>query len=318
MVLRYETYPFSPVLGWSLSRYEVFDKCKRQYFYQYYSRHVTEIPAYKISQLKQLTSVALEIGNVVHDVMEAFLKRLQKDDSSIDEQKFYDYARQKAASYFSTKTFVENYYEFGQKPDLGDAISRINVCLSNFMKSPCFTWLFMKAIINKENWMIEPPGYGETRLDGLKAYCKMDFLFPVDKEVYILDWKTGRKDTYKHSRQLIGYAAAASNNFGITFDAIVPKIIYLQPDFDEFELKIRDGELEEFFKTVKRQTDEMCALCKNPAQNIPSPMDAFPATPSPSMCNYCNFRELCHPGKKGPLGSSEFKEFDIAPATNAG
>jgi ATP-dependent helicase/DNAse subunit B len=96
MQLAYAAYPFSPILGWSISRYEVFDKCKRQYFYTYYSKHGPVVPHYKMAQLRDLTSVPLEIGNVVHDVLEAFLKRLQKSDSDIDEQRFFLYARQKA------------------------------------------------------------------------------------------------------------------------------------------------------------------------------------------------------------------------------
>lgn len=59
MPLAFEKYAFTAMLGWSISRYEVFDKCKRQYFYSYYSKYVPQVPHYKMAQLRDLTSVPL-------------------------------------------------------------------------------------------------------------------------------------------------------------------------------------------------------------------------------------------------------------------
>jgi hypothetical protein len=293
MNLTYQTYPFTPLLGWSISRFETFDKCKRQYYFTYYAKHAPGIPQYKLAQLKNLTSVPLEIGNVVHDVIEAFLRRLQKSDSDIDENRFLQFAKQKTDLYFSKKTFIETYYNLTSEVNKEDAFAKIKLCLDNFIASPIYTWLFMKAIINKDNWMIEPPGYGETRLAGLKAYCKMDYMFPVDNDIYILDWKTGAKDTFKHSRQLIGYAAAASSNFSIPWNTIFPKIIYLNPVFEEFEMKLSEQDFSEFFTRIKEQTAAMHAYCIDVENNVPRPMEEFVPTPSISLCRYCNFQELC-------------------------
>lgn len=295
MNLKYESFSFTPILGWSSSRYELFDKCRRQYYYNYYSKHVKDIPTYKIKKLKALTSVPLEIGNVIHDVMEAFLRRLQKSDSDIDEKKFFEYAKQKANEYFSHKTFIEIYYNQMEKIDEESADNKMAECLTNFINSPTYNWLFMKAINNRDNWMIEPGGYGETRLDGLKAYCKMDFLFPVDDYIYILDWKTGKKNEFKHRNQLTGYAAAASNNFDISWKVIFPKIVYLHPEFEELEIELKENDINDFFRKVKEQTDEMYSLCSDVENNIPLPIDNFPKTPSTNICKYCNFQELCFP-----------------------
>jgi hypothetical protein len=294
MQLHFETYSYTPILGWSISRYETFDKCKRQYFYTYYSKHAPGVPLYKMKLLRDLTSVPLEIGNVVHDVIEALLRRLQQDDTTIDENRFFDFARGKTDEYFSKKTFIETYYSQGTV-DRVKADDKVSACLKNFIGSPCFSWIFMKAIVNKENWMIEPPGYGETRLEGLKAYCKMDFLIPVDHEVHILDWKTGSKDEAKHSAQLKGYAAAASNNFNIPWNNIFPKIVYLFPVYSELELQLdRDG-YTSFFSTIKNQTREMYSYCHSIEENIPHPIDRFPMQTSPTVCRQCRYQELCFP-----------------------
>lgn len=307
MPLSFESFPYTAILGWSISRYEVFDKCKRHYFYQYYSKHVPGVPHYKMALLRDLTSVPLEIGNVVHDVIEAFLKRLQKSDTDIDEQRFFRYARRLTDDYFSKKTFIETYYGQAASIDMEKAYAKIDACLKNFIGSPCYAWIFMKALRSKDDWMIEPAGFGETRLEGLKAYCKMDFLMPVDGDVYILDWKTGAKDAAKHAAQLKGYAAAASNNFGIPWDRIFPKIVYLHPLYDELEFQLdRDG-YGAFIATIKEQTRRMYACCGNIEENIPNLIDAFPLSPSPATCRQCRYQELCFPG-----GRERPVEADIA------
>jgi hypothetical protein len=295
MEYRYKKYGFTPQLGWSISRYEVFDKCKRQYYYTYYGKYDDEVPGYKIIQLKNLTSVPLEIGNIVHDIIETFLRRLQKSDSAIDENRFYTFARQKAEEYFSTKTFIEVFCGYRERVDIEYAIGKINTCLRNFISSPCYNWIFMKAITNKENWLIEPDRFGETRLNGLKAYCKMDFLFPVDGYIYILDWKTGKKDTFKHRNQLISYAASANATFGIPLQNISPKIIYLDPEFEEFEFQLCQNDLDNFFALITTQTGEMYSYCSDTDQNIPKEKSFFPKNPVKPLCRLCRFQQLCFP-----------------------
>jgi hypothetical protein len=295
MKLTYATYPFTPVLGWSISRYEVFDKCKRQYFYTYYGKYAPEVPAYKINQLKALTSVPLETGNVVHDVLEAFLRRLQKSDRDIDEARFFEFAHQLVTKYFSEKTFIEQYYGYEPGADIGRAVEKIDTCLRSFTASPVYNWIFMAALHDRADWLIEPDGYGETRLDGMKVYCKMDFLLPVDNCIYILDWKTGRRDEAKHARQLLGYSAAASSAFALPWNRIFPRIVYLYPQFDEMEIKVSDGDLQNFIGQIREQTEAMYRFCRDAQNNLPLGIEEFPMSPSPPLCRQCRFRELCFP-----------------------
>ena len=291
--LEFPSYAFTPILGWSISRFEVFDKCRRQYFYQYYPKYVPNVPYYKMSKLKELTSAPLEIGNAVHDCMEALLRRLQQSDSKVDEERFFKFADGKLKEYFAKKTFIETYYGGAETLDAAAASEKVKACLDNFLNSPCCSWLYMKAITNRTGWMIEPPGYGETRLDGMKAYCKMDFLFPVEGEVYILDWKTGAKDPAKHGAQLMGYSVAASGNFSIPWNRIFPKIVYLYPRYDELEITFGEEDLQGFVQTIRDQTELMYSYCVDVEQNIPKDISEFAPSPSPAQCRNCKFQELC-------------------------
>ena len=102
-------FDFTPILGWSVSRYDVFQLCKRQYFYTYYGRYDTIIPEWKINALKKMTSIPLEIGNIAHDIIEVLLTRLQKTDDPIDTHRFADYVRRKTEDYCNAKIFSEIY-----------------------------------------------------------------------------------------------------------------------------------------------------------------------------------------------------------------
>jgi hypothetical protein len=64
----------------------------------------------------------------------------------------------------------------------------------------------------RHKWVIEPPGFGETRINDLKAYCKVDCMIPTEEGVYIFDWKTGKNDVAKHRKQLIGYGSDYQSN----------------------------------------------------------------------------------------------------------
>ena len=84
-------YAYTPILGWSFSRYESFSNCKRKYYYNYYGKHDSEFNTEKIESLKGLTSIPFEIGTISHDIIEVILRRLLKTTEPIDRSKFESY-----------------------------------------------------------------------------------------------------------------------------------------------------------------------------------------------------------------------------------
>jgi ATP-dependent helicase/DNAse subunit B len=98
-------FVFSQKLGWSVSRYSLFETCKRQYYYNYYAKYDPEYPVKKILALKKMTSIPLEVGNIVHDVNKTLLERLRITAKAIDRERFYDYARKRPKTMFRPKPF---------------------------------------------------------------------------------------------------------------------------------------------------------------------------------------------------------------------
>lgn len=290
---RVKKFSFTDILGWSVSRYDKFQVCKRQYYYDYYGKHDRQYPRARIEALKQMTSIPLEVGNVVHDSLKALLERLLVSEQPIDNGRFLEYALKKTGEYCNRKTFAEVYYKevAAVHPDaLFDVARR---CLQNFLQSDRYAWILEKAIDNKTGWLIEPPGYGETRINGMKAYCKVDFLFPVDSDIYILDWKTGKKDEKKHTKQLLGYAAWASYHFEKKAADICPVTVYLNPEYQEMSIDLAHFDAGDFIRRVEGETKEMYAFCRDVEKNLPKDKEEFTRTTNGTICKYCNYRELC-------------------------
>ncbi|MDR3112361.1 MAG: PD-(D/E)XK nuclease family protein [Elusimicrobiota bacterium] len=284
-------FDFTSVLGWSVSRYDRFLNCKRQYFYDYYSKFEKEIPYEKINFLKSLTSKVLESGNIVHDAIRDVLERLKKSSKPINKDKLFKYVFTMTENYCKSKFFFESYYkkEVVMVPEIFD---KVKVCIEEFISSQTFDWILNKAIDQRSEWIIEPEGFGETRIGSLKAYCKVDFLFPIDNKVYIFDWKTGKPNEKKHSKQLTGYSLWAGYHFNKFACDISAAVVYLFPKYNVKKINIAEEDIKKFEQTVEKESNEMYGYLLDVESNIPKDKKEFPINKN-KLCDYCNYQELC-------------------------
>ena len=294
-------YPYTPILGWSLSRYDLFSICKRRYFFQYYAKYDREVSIRRLNRFKQLTNVAMETGTIVHEVIEALLRRLRTTAETIDRPRFLTYADQAIEHSLQGKTFEEVVYGETQAVDADDLRPKVHACLENLLASDRYRWLVDEAAKASGQWIIDPPGYGETRLDQLKVYIKVDVLFPLGDEIHILDWKTGKIDSGKHRKQLVGYATWASIHFGIAPERVRPTIAYLYPAYEEVQQSFTNADLQAFAVQVRAETNEMYEYCRDIEQNIPLDKADFPRVDDERVCAQCAFRGICFP-MRYPVG----------------
>ncbi|MEY3834917.1 MAG: hypothetical protein RI989_345 [Bacteroidota bacterium] len=290
-------FPFTPILGWSVSRFDTFSYCKRKYYYTYYGKFDREFPLQKINQLKSLTSEALTIGSLAHDVIEAILKRLQKSTEVIDESRMRNFVKQQVQKYMLDHTFTEIYYKEKEAIDENYIAESVFNAVMIFVKSERFEWVKNLPESSKQQWIIEPDGFGETRIQTdrgeLKAYCKVDFMLPNGRDIYILDWKTGKQDDLKHRKQLIGYSLFASFHFENKFDRIIPILAYLKDGYSEVLPEISEADIENFKDDMYGDTKAMHRMNLDIENNTPLSKDEFTQTESESKCKYCEFKELC-------------------------
>jgi CRISPR/Cas system-associated exonuclease Cas4 (RecB family) len=285
-------FSYTDILGWSVSRYDRFSNCKRQYFYDYYAKFDKDIPLEKIQFLKSLTSKALEIGNIVHDIIRDMLKRYQISSKPINKSKFFKYSLNLTEKHCNSKTFFEHYYN-GELISNSEIYEKVKNILENLLNGSRFAWLTKNALPSSSEWIIESSDFGETRINNYKAFCKVDFLFPISDKIFIIDWKTGRMDIKKHSKQITGYSLWANYHFGKSVSDIVPILIYLYPHYNEQHVKINDFLIKEFATTVAEETKDMYQFLIDIEKNIPKDKKDFPLTNNLFFCKYCNYKEIC-------------------------
>src|SRR3972149_6555703 len=134
-------YPFTPILGWSTTRYDTFQSCKQQYFFQYYPKYEREIPQQRLAFLRALTSMPLEAGNIVHDTIATLLRRLRRSTAPINTDDVLDYSRNMADRAIERKPFHEVHYGSVDQIDTHDLKAKITGCLQNFFNSRWYSWL---------------------------------------------------------------------------------------------------------------------------------------------------------------------------------
>lgn len=288
-------YPYTDILGWSVSRYEKFRTCQRQYFFDYYAkRHDNEVDKKQLARLRELTTVALEAGNIVHDVCKALFERLRKSNAALDRQRFLDYADQLADKYCSKKEFMEVYYNEMPSINIVALKDAVKKYLTALLESDRFQWICREAISNSKEWIIEPDGFGETRINELKAYCKVDFLLPLGDKIYIIDWKTGKEDEIKHRKQMLGYTAFACDHFGKKSEDVVCILFYLKSGTEKV-FHFNEVDVLNFAKSIRSESEEMYSMTIHKESNIPKNKHDFAQTTNQRICGMCNYRALCFP-----------------------
>jgi len=288
-----QEFPYTPILGWSLSRYDLFSLCKRKYFFHYYTKYDRDIPVRRLNRFKELVTLPLEVGSIVHEVIEVLLNRLRTTAEAIDRPRFITFADQAIGRSLQGKAFEEVVYGEMDAVAVDHLQPKVHACLENLLASDRFRWLVEEAAPASGQWIVDPPGYGETRLDGLKVYVKVDVLFPLGEEIHILDWKTGKTDPGKHRKQLVGYATWASIHFGIDPARVRPTLAYLYPAYEEVQQSFTSADLQSFAVQVRAETNEMYEYCRDIEQNIPLDKDAFPHIDDERICAQCAFRGVC-------------------------
>jgi hypothetical protein len=286
-------YPYTPQLGWSTTRSETFRGCRRRYFYQYYWKFERELPLERIVALRQLSSAPMIIGQAAHAVLAAVLRRLLKTLEPIDQSRFKGYVGKAIERELQgCSGLMEVHYGERESLDAAELQPGVLACMETFLASDRYRWL-QEKLAEDPPFLIEPPGYGEARLQELKIYAKVDALLQTPSETVILDWKSGRQDPVKHLRQLVGYAAWAEHTLSVEARRIRCIAAYLQPAYAEVEAQPNKAELDALATEVAAEIAQMKLLCADPERNIPLEKEAFPLTDNLGFCRHCAYRELC-------------------------
>ena len=220
----------TPEFSWSCSRSQIFNTCRRSYWYQYYGGHNgwldnPDITAHTIYKYRNVTNFNLVVGQGIHEVMKKAVTFKDDDYSGQDVKKWMKNYLHEACVKGSNMAawdskpnrnpmLQEFLYWGGFKSDKSQkVIDYVNKKLDNFGEMFKTTTTYqeikagrMKELIEADENMNNNNKYGSEILTftnkhgqelSVKIWAKIDLLYIRDDGKYIItDWKTESKDAF--------------------------------------------------------------------------------------------------------------------------
>jgi hypothetical protein len=293
--------------SWSRSRDNLFQECRRKYFYHYYGAWggwEADAPeeARRLYVLKQLSSRQQWAGKLVHEGIEWVLRALHEGrdlpeawlvDETVRRMRREWKASHERQYWQSPKAggLFEHEYRVPVKPEdwqvLRDHVVR---CLRNFYRLPLLAQIRKTP---RERWvMIE-----EIRafdFGGTPVYGAPDFAYWTEEgRLALVDWKTGAPDPDASALQLGCYALYAREVLGVEPE----RVSLVEVNLREGAVQAHPwdpGRLEEVRGHLALSIRSMRAYLADPAANV-ALLENFERTEDLRICRWCNFRGVCRP-----------------------
>ncbi|HOX36212.1 MAG TPA: PD-(D/E)XK nuclease family protein [Methanoregulaceae archaeon] len=266
---------------WSFTRHRVWNRCPRQYYFEYIAPYVRSDPVVdpgKIRWLKNFTSKFVVQGQVVHDIIDQQIQaHCEERPMSLDEA-LSTFSR-KVAAYRTVEGITFTECHNGQAiPDsfYTDMEANGQTCLFTFFgKWPEYAKRQCLRHEKFDTFMV-----GDTGVT-----VKVDFIGKMpDGTLLLTDWKTGKDDDGNESGlQMAAYVLWAKEYYNLPADEIGTELVFLKTGktkpynfFDEQLVELKEMIVPEFA-----------------AMNASYEFEDFPAKSSQRECLSCKFAEVC-------------------------
>lgn len=295
---------FKNEFSWSKSRNEIFNECKREYFFNHYgfwngwdNNEGDRIK--RIYYLKQLKTKEIWLGQIIHEIIKYVLEQLKYGRKislghaiAILKKKFEEgfiQSTMKKYTGFRSKThkFFEDEYEIEiSEENKKDLLKKSESCLINFFNSDTFIEIKNTPL---SDW-ISLEEFLSFDLEGNKIFLSMDFAMKKDDKIIIYDWKTGKERSSEFDLQLTCYALYLSEKLKVSPENITTKIFNLSINKeDTFEINIE--KLNEMKDYIKKSANKMKSYLKDIDNNVAIEED-FPKEEG-FYCSRCSFKKIC-------------------------
>jgi hypothetical protein len=292
--------------SWSRTRDNVFQECRRRYYYHYYGAwggwDAAADPATRaLYVLKQLGTRQMWAGRLVHEAAERSLLALRDGHALSEAALIEDTVRQMREEWKGSRDHV--YRESPKRTGLFEHEHAVPVsdtewqalrdhvirCLRNFHRLPLLAQIKRTPT---DRWILIED-IGSFAWEGTRVFTAPDFGYwnQADR-LQLVDWKTGGNGE-DASLQLGGYALYALEVLGVELSRV-----------DLLEVNLREGRvtshpwdeisLERVREHVRLSVRAMKAYLKDPEKNLAEEAN-FEKTEDLRICRWCNFRGVCRP-----------------------
>jgi len=291
--------------SWSLSRQQMFDDCRRQYFLNYYGSwggwEDGADPAARLAyRLKQIVSLEMWIGDIVHRLIHSQLERMRRGFRPMpkplceqarnllntewrqsDEKRWRENAKH-------NRNLFEHYYgiEISERRR-AEIRDRLFGCLENFCRLPLLDQLL---VADRAAWLAVEQ-LDTFLVDRVPVYVKIDCAVRLEGRTVIVDWKSGRPSE-RDGPQVACYALFATQKWNARFEAMRAMLVYLQSN-ETVEPAIGPEQALAMQEKIVSGVAAMRALLTDPAHNVAREED-FPMTDQKGRCRRCDFHEICY------------------------
>lgn len=310
--------------SWSITRHNLYTKCPRAYFYEYFPWGEPEQDI--LWFLKRVKSVQLLAGDIVHELISLALRQFH--DKGVVTDLLVPAANQFDLRVKESLRIAEIVKSGKKPPSKGSVLAHhLEVGASECMElaGKASVEDALRAFEISEAWEVirnseprlwvkiltdtDPKPYFEVseklgfqRALGLRAYSVYDFAFRHRKEFVIVDWKTGEKSSYSIANtklQTAVYSLWAMNQ-GVKGANIRIQPFFLQLGEAWSPQPVSEEALDEVREMIQDHDSLMRDLViredKGEKMIFHAKRLDFPPKANPNICRGCKFRSICPEG----------------------
>ncbi len=297
-----------PEWSWSFSRSQVFESCKRRYYYQYYGSHngwedsasQEQKTAYRLKKLANLFTV---LGEAVHTVAEqaaakAAAGQQLPQPESVEEsiraalRTAYKDSRDRRPDFLRRPNRVlmlhEFYYGGGPDARLVETIKeRAKRCAEHLLG--CQT---MVELQGSSPELLQCENFDTFPMNGTPVFAVPDLMYRVESgRMVLVDWKTGAQEE-EHRQQLAFYAMYLVEKHRTSPERILGRLEYLNGGSHE-DVRFDRAALDRAEERALASMGEMRQYLADVKLNQPLAKKRYPLTDNRHQCPSCSFFELC-------------------------
>ncbi len=217
---------FFQINSWSFTRHRVWNRCQRQYYFEYIAPYIKTgaiVDPKKIQWLKEFDSKFFFQGNIIHEIIDEQIK-LTCDKKSMDPVGAVDtYSRKIARNKVMASEVFTEYRN-------GEPVMDLFFTTIDESGKKCLNTFFEKWPDYLNRACLKHEEYDHFIIGAVAVSVKPDFIGRLPNDTIIVtDWKTGRDDDdYGLEIQMAGYVLWAIQYYKKSPDEIGTELVFLK------------------------------------------------------------------------------------------
>lgn len=319
--------------AWSWSRHNMFYDCARKLYWQYYGSwggwgdEATD-DASLAYRLKQIKSVAMLVGQTLHEVVRDRLRMRPAAGGAVPALQIRDEVERRVLKRMRESRnrdwerfadprryaiLFEDYYGSGiDERERDTALELVRECTSGLASNVYARRAF--GVAKERLRIVDPDDFEAMRIDvdGVLVYASPDLVVEDDQGgLHVVDWKTG-KPAKVNVAQLAMYGLYVAERMGVPLERIVAHVVYVRYGEAEKHANLRDS-IAEARRRISTFTTDVRSRLTDIENNVAGDIAQFPMTENRLLCRRCKFQEICDRRAPDAVAPSE-DEDDADPA----